>query len=196
MNNKIVIASNNIHKIEEFKKELSNYEVLSLKDIGYNKEIEETGKTFEENAIIKAKTINSYLKEKGLDYLVIADDSGLCVDSLNGEPGIYSARYSGVHGDDKANRDKLQKRLEQKNREAYFICTIVICYPDGECKTVEGRTYGRIIEEELGNKEFGYDCIFYSDDLNKTFGQATSEEKNSVSHRGRAIKEMLKVIKM
>lgn len=191
MKKTIVIASNNKHKLKEFKEILTDYNIISLNDIEYFDDIEENGKTFEENALIKAETIHNYLKNKRLDYIVVADDSGLCVDSLNGAPGIYSARYAGVHGNNEANRNKLQKELIGKERNAYFICTIVVVYPNGEHKTFEGKTYGKITEEELGNKDFGYDCIFYSNDLNKTFGEATEKEKNSVSHRGRAIKEML-----
>ena len=192
MKKTIVIASNNKHKLKEFKEILLDYNIITLEDIGYHDDIEETGKTFKENALIKAETIHKYLENKKLDYIVVADDSGLCVNSLNGEPGVHSARYAGIHGDNQANRDKLQTNLKGKNREAYFICIIAIYYPSGEYKIYEGKTFGKITEEELGNKEFGYDCIFYSNDLNKTFGQATENEKNSVSHRGRAIKEMLK----
>ena len=188
----IVIASNNKHKIKEFREIIKNYKILSLDDIGYYNEIEENGKTFLENALIKAKTIHEFLKEKKLDYIVVADDSGLCVDSLGREPGIYSARYSGIHGDSQANRDKLLENLQDKDRSAYFICTIIVYYPNDTYKTFVGKTYGEITKEELGNKDFGYDCIFYSNDLNKTFGEATEEEKNSVSHRGRAIYELLK----
>lgn len=188
----IVLASSNKHKLKEYKEILKDYNMITLKDIDYTNEIEEDGKTFEENALIKAKTISKYLKEKNLDYIVVGEDSGLCVDSLNGEPGIYSARYSGVHGDNQANRDKLQKELQNKDRNAYFMCTIVVYYPNNEYKTFIGKTYGKISEKELGNKDFGYDCIFYSNDLNKTFGEASEEEKNKVSHRGRAINEMLK----
>lgn len=188
---KIVIASNNKHKIKEFKDMLTDYEILSLSDIGFNDEIVEDGKTFEENSIIKAKTIHDYLSSKNLDYLVMADDSGLCVDSLNGEPGIYSARYAGEH-DDAANRNKLIKKLKGKNRDAYFNCTIVVYYPDETFKVFVGKTYGEITAKEIGKTDFGYDCIFFSKDLNKTFGEATEEEKNSVSHRGRAIEKMLK----
>lgn len=188
----ILLATNNQHKLKELKELLANYNIITLKDIEYFNEIEENGQTFEENALIKAKTIHNYLNQKGLAYIVIADDSGLCVDSLNGAPGVYSARYAGEHGDDQANRNKLQKELEGKDKSAYFICTIVVYYPNGQYKVFEGKTYGEIIAEEKGNKEFGYDCIFYSNELNKTFGEATEEEKNSVSHRGRAIKEMLK----
>ena len=190
----IVIASNNKHKLKEFKEILTNYNIITLNDIGYFEDIEETGKTFEENALIKAETIHNYLKISGKDYIVIADDSGLCVDSLDGAPGVYSARYAGTHGDNQANRDKLQSNLEGKDRTAYFICTIVVYYPDGNHKTFVGKTFGEISKEELGRKDFGYDCIFYSKDLKKTFGQASEEEKNSVSHRARAIQEMLKGI--
>ena len=188
----IVLATNNNHKVKEFKKILKDYNIITLNDIEYHQDIEENGKTFLDNALIKAKTIHNYLKEKGLNYIVVSDDSGLCVESLNGAPGIYSSRYAGEHGNDKANRDKLIKELEGKDKTAYFICTIVIYYPNGEYKSVEGKTYGKIIDEERGSTEFGYDCIFYSDDLNKTFGEASEDEKNSVSHRGRAIIKMLK----
>lgn len=191
--NKIVIASNNKHKIKEIKEMISNYDILSLSDIGFNEDIVEDGNTFEENALIKARTIHNYLKNKNLDYLVMADDSGLCVNSLNGAPGIYSARYAEEHND-KANRDKLINDLKGKDKDAYFNCTIVMLYPNGNYKTFVGKTYGIIIEEEKGKTDFGYDCIFYSNDLNKTFGEASEEEKNRVSHRGRAIKEMLKEI--
>lgn len=192
--NTLVVASNNKHKIKEFKEIIKNYEILSLNDIGFESDIEENGNTFAENAIIKAKTIHNYIKEKGLNYLVAADDSGLCVPSLNNEPGIYSARYSGVHGDTQANRDKLLNKIDGKDRSAYFICTICLYYPNGEYKIFEGKTFGKITSEEIGKKDFGYDCVFYSNDLNKTFGEASEEEKNSVSHRGRAISEMLKEI--
>ena len=184
----IVLASNNKHKIKEFKKMLPEYNVLSLNDINYTEEIEETGKTFEENSLLKAKTIHDYLKN---DYIVIADDSGLCCEALDGAPGIYSARYAGDHND-QANRDKLRKDLKDKDHTAYFNCTIVVYYPDDTHKVFVGKTYGTIIEEERGDTSFGYDCIFLSKDLNKTFGEATEEEKNSVSHRGRAINEMIK----
>ena len=187
----IVLATSNKHKLKEYKKILTNYNIITLDDINYFEDIEETGKTFEENALIKAETIHKFLKQKGMDYIVVAEDSGLCVDSLKGAPGIFSARYSGVHGDNKANRDKLQKELKNKDRRAYFICTIVVYYIDETYKTFVGKTYGKISTEELGSKDFGYDCIFYSDELNKTFGEATEEEKNSVSHRGKAIKEMV-----
>jgi len=105
----IVLATNNKHKLKEFREILKDYNIITLNDIEYFDDIEETGETFEDNALIKAETIHKYLKEKDLEYIVISDDSGLCVDSLNGAPGIYSSRYAGVHGNIQANRDKLQK---------------------------------------------------------------------------------------
>ena len=191
---KIVLASNNKHKIKEFKEILENVEILTLNDIGYFQEIEETGTTFLENALIKASTISEYLKEKGLGYDVVADDSGLCCIGLDLAPGIYSARYAGNHGDSKANRDKLINNLKGKDKTTYFTCTIVLYHIDGTSEYKEGRTYGKIIEQELGDTSFGYDCIFLSDDLGKTFGQASSEEKNKVSHRYRALQQIKELI--
>lgn len=191
MNKKtIVVASNNLHKIKEIKEILTEYSIIPMGEIGFNEDIEENGKTFEENALIKAQTIHKYLKKSGKDYLVLADDSGLCVDALDGAPGVYSARYAGTHGNEQANRDKLLKELEGKERTAYFNCTIAIVYPNGEHQIFEGKTFGKITTKEIGKKDFGYDCLFYSDDLNKTFGEATEEEKNSVSHRARALEKI------
>ena len=187
---KIVLASNNQHKIKEFKEMLSNYEILSLKDIGFLEDIVEDGETFLDNSLIKAKAISLYLKDKGLDYDVIADDSGLCCEGLDGAPGVYSARYAGNHND-QANRDKLINELKDKDKTAYFVCCIVLYHIDGIYSSYEGRTYGKIIDEERGSTDFGYDCIFLSDDLGKTFGEASSDEKNSVSHRSRAIDKLM-----
>ena len=167
---KIVLASNNKHKIKEFKDILKGIEILSLNDIGFNDDIIEDGETFLENALIKAKTVSKYLKSRGLNYTVLADDSGLCVNSLDGNPGIYSARYASNH-DDKANRDLLIKNLSDKeDKSAYFICLIVKYNIDGTYDYYEGKTMGKIISEERGKTDFGYDCIFLSNDLNKTFG--------------------------
>ena len=186
---RIVLASNNKHKIKEVK-EILGIEILTLNDIGYLEEIDETGSTFLENALIKASTISKYLKEKKLDYDVIADDSGICCEALNLAPGVYSARYSGGHRNSKANRDKLINELKGKNKKAYFDCVMVLYHTDGTYEYKEGKTYGEIINEERGDTSFGYDCIFLSDDLGKTFGEATSEEKNEVSHRYRALKQL------
>ena len=183
---KIVLASNNIHKVKEIKEMLKEYEIITLNDLGYYEEIEETGTTFLENALIKAKTISEYLKSKGLNYDVLADDSGTVCEALDGATGIYSARYASDH-DFKLNRDKLINDLKGKDNTAYFNCTMVLYHSDGTYETAEGKTYGKIIDEERGDTSFGYDCIFLSDDLGKTFGEATDEEKNSVSHRYRAL---------
>ena len=190
---KIVVASNNSHKIKEIKEILNGYDILSLKDIDFNDDIVEDGSSFEENSLIKARTVHNFLKSKNLDYLVMADDSGLCCDALNGEPGIYSARYAGEH-DDKANRKKLIKELEGKDKSAYFDCTITLYFPNEEYKVFVGKSYGIIINEEKGTSGFGYDPIFFSNDLHKTFAEATEEEKNSVSHRGRALEKMINEI--
>jgi XTP/dITP diphosphohydrolase len=191
---KIVLASANKHKIEEFNEILGDsFKILSLDDIGFNREIDETGTTLIQNAKIKAETVRQFLKENGKDYPVIADDSGLFVHVLRGEPGVYSARYAGSH-DDQANRDKLLEKLDNKlDRTANFECAI--CYISNETmKLFIGRTYGEITTEEIGDTSFGYDCIFYSADLRKTFGEATAKEKNAVSHRSRAAEQLRKFL--
>ena len=191
---KIVLASANKHKIEEFNEILGDsFKILSLDDIGFNREIDETGTTLIQNAKIKAETVRQFLKENGKDYPVIADDSGLFVHVLRGEPGVYSARYAGSH-DDQANRDKLLEKIDNKlDRTANFECAI--CYISNETmKLFIGRTYGEITTEEIGDTSFGYDCIFYSADLRKTFGEATAKEKNAVSHRSRAAEQLRKFL--
>ena len=189
---KLVIASGNKGKIKEIKEILGGlFEVIPMADLGFNQDIEETGTTFFENALIKAKTVSVALNEN-----VLADDSGLIVDALNGEPGVYSARYSGEHGNDKSNRDLLLKNLNGvTNRKAKFASSVVLYKKDGTYLEGYGETLGNILHEEIGENGFGYDCIFLSDDLNKSFGIATAEEKNKVSHRFRAIQNLYKKIK-
>ena len=189
----IILATNNTHKQKEFQSLLSNFKILTLKDINFLEDVEETGVTTKENAEIKARAIFVFLITKGLNFPVISDDSGLFVNALGGEPGVYSARYAGDHNS-QSNRDKVIKNLEGKNdRSAYFECTI--CYIDeNTTKFFVGKTYGQITKEEIGDTSFGYDCIFLSDDLHKTFGQSTEEEKDSVSHRGRAVTELKKFL--
>lgn len=192
---KIVLASRNSHKIKEFNELLgSEFKILSLDDIGFNKEIEETGNTSTENAKIKAQEVFEYVQENMLEYPVLADDSGLYVNSLRGEPGINSARYAGDHND-AANRKKLLNKLgDTLARTAYFECVLCYMSEDG-MRVFVGRTYGEITEEELGKTDFGYDCIFHSTELGKTFGEATEEEKNAVSHRARAVESLKKWLK-
>lgn len=178
---KIVVASGNEGKIAEIKAIFSDYEIVSMKELGFDEEIEETGKTFKENAKIKAETV-----AKALNLPALSDDSGLCVEGLNGAPGIYSARFSGEGPAE--NRKLLLKRMEHVcYRRAYFESAVCLCLPNGKTIFGQGRTYGRILFEEIGEKGFGYDCLFYSDDLKKSFGTATDDEKNAVSHRYRAM---------
>lgn len=187
MDKKIILATNNQGKLSEFKELLApkQIQVLSLNDLNQIIDIPETGQTFAENALIKAEVIANLTKS----YPVIADDSGLMVRILNDEPGIYSARYAGNHDDD-ANIAKLLKKLdgvEKSNRDARFHTTIAAVKPNGNKLVVSGEVNGFITTKKYGNDGFGYDPIFYSSELQKTFGESTSEEKNSVSHRGRAI---------
>lgn len=185
---RLVVASNNAHKLREIAEIFTDFEVVSQKQMGFTEEVEETGATFAENALIKARAAT-----KALGLPVLADDSGLCVDALNGEPGVFSARYSGAHGDDQANRNLLLKNLENvTNRSAHFTCAVALVYPDGRELIAEGHTHGWILTEEVGEGGFGYDCIFESEDLKKSFGVASAEEKNTVSHRFRALQALLK----
>ena len=187
---KIILATNNPHKVAEMSRILDKYDILTLKDIGFNEEIVEDGYSFQVNAEIKAKAVMDWVKENTeLDCAVIADDSGLCVKALNYEPGIMSARYSG--GGDEENRQKLLRNLiDISDRSAYFQCYMVCLFPDGTELVEEGKTFGTITKNKIGDESFGYDCIFWSSRLNKTFGQATSEEKDSVSHRGEALRKI------
>lgn len=189
---KIVLASNNKHKIKEFKEIFNNYEIIPMAEIGFFEDIVEDGKTFKENSLIKTNAISKFLKSKNLNYMVMADDSGLCVDALNGEPGVYSARYAGEHNDQK-NRDKLLNELKGKqNRNAKFVCVITLQKPNGETITAQGEVCGYILEKETGDTSFGYDCLFYCTEINNCFGTCSAEDKNKVSHRGRAIQNLLK----
>ncbi len=184
---RLVVASGNAHKLKEIAEIFTDFEVVSQKEAGFDVDVEETGATFMENALIKARSASAAL---GLP--VVADDSGLCVDALGGAPGVFSARYSGGHGNDEGNRALLLKNLEgETNRRAHFTCALALVYPDGRELTVEGRTYGEILQAEEGKGGFGYDPLFKSEDLGKSFGLATAEEKNAVSHRGRALQALL-----
>lgn len=187
---KIVLASNNGHKVEEFKKLFGKYQLLTLSDIGFVDEIEETGKTFFENSFIKAKTVSDFCKKNGIVATVIADDSGLCVNALNGAPGVYTARFGGDHDPVAGRKHLLEEMKGVKDRSAYFECAIVKMSPDGEYIYAQGKTYGQITEQEIGDKGMTFDRLFMSDDLHKTFAQATLEEKNSVSHRSRALEDL------
>ena len=175
---KIAIATNNPNKLREIRAILGGFfdEALSLADLGIDIDIEETGTT----------------DLTGLPAL--ADDSGLMVDALDGAPGVYSARYAGEEHDDKKNNALLLKNLEGKPRDAKFCSVIALCYPDGRELTAEGCAPGVILEEERGTGGFGYDPLFFSPELGKTFAEATPEQKNSVSHRSRALRAMLELL--
>lgn len=186
---RLVVASGNAHKLREIAEIFTEFEVLSQKQMGFDGEVEETGKTFVENALIKARAAC-----KALGCVTLADDSGLCVEALGGAPGIYSARYCGRHGSDAENRATLLQNMQGvTNRRAYFHSAIALVYPDGRELFAEGKTQGRILEKEDGTGGFGYDPLFFSDDLKKSFGRATAEEKNAVSHRFRALQTMRKL---
>ena len=180
----IVLATHNKHKIEEISQMLGK-KVLSATDVGVD-DIEENGLTFEENATIKAQAVWKPGR------LAIADDSGLCVNALNGAPGIYSARYAGEPTNDEKNNQKLLAELESfEDRSAYYICVIACILPSGKKIVIEGKTHGVILKEYRGNGGFGYDPLFFSNEAGKTFAELTMKEKNAVSHRGKAIKEMI-----
>ena len=188
----LALATNNAHKLQEIRAILDGcFEKLSsLSELGIDIDIEETGATLEENALIKARAI---VNLTGMPAL--ADDTGLMVDALDGAPGVYSARYAGEEHDDAANRRLLLTNLQNEtNRNAHFATVIALCFPDGSYKLAHGRVDGEIIYEERGNGGFGYDSLFYSHELGKTLAEATAEEKNSVSHRGRALRNMVKLL--
>ena len=197
---KIVLASNNKKKIEELRrilKEISpRAELLSLSDVGYSDEIKEDGNTFEENAIIKASVPAS------LGYIGIADDSGLCVDALGGAPGIYSARYSGDGHTDEKNNAKLLYELRDTpdcDRGAHYVCAVACIFPEdtGIAPLISvGECDGVIIREKTGDGGFGYDPLFYSTEAHKTFAELSADEKDSISHRGRALRDMAEKLKL
>ena len=193
---KLILASNNKKKVEEIKYILKDIdlEVKSLNDEGIDIEVIEDGETFKENSNKKAREIREYLIDRGdTDFIVMADDSGLEVDYLNGEPGVYSARYAGEHGNDAKNNEKLLKNLQgvpYEKRGARFVCHVTLMNYEGKSLDIKGEVKGIIVDKLDGDGGFGYDPLFYNETLNKTFGEASKEEKNSVSHRGMALKQL------
>ena len=185
----LALASNNFGKLKELKQMLGDrFDVRSMREMGVETDVEETGETFEENALIKAKALMDICR-----CATLADDSGLCVDQLGGRPGVHSARYCGVHGDDEANNRLLLKELADKPapHRAHYGAAVALCRPGREPITVYGRCDGQIIGEYRGEGGFGYDPLFLSDDLGVTFAEASPEAKNGVSHRARAIRMVL-----
>ena len=182
---KFVLATHNPGKLKEMGDILARFgvEVVSPKDLGITVDVEETGATFAENAMLKAKAICAAAK-----LPAIADDSGLCVDALNGGPGVYSARYVGEGLDDKGRYMLLLNSMRgQPTRAAHFACAIACVFPNGDELTAEGRCDGTIAFAPMGEGGFGYDPVFFVPELKKTFGQLTAEEKSAISHRGRAL---------
>lgn len=188
--NEVIIATKNPGKAKEFEhlfayKNISVRTLLDYPEIG---DIDETGETFEENAVIKAETISEQLNK-----MVIGDDSGLMVDALDGRPGIYSARYAGEPKDDQANIDKVLDELSnvtEENRSARFYCALAIAIPGKETITVSGTCEGEILNERRGINGFGYDPVFFVPKLGKSMAELPSEEKNRISHRANAIQEL------
>ena len=186
---KIVLATKNSGKAIEFRRILEEFgsrdiEVLTLDSFPEIGDVEETGSTFEENALLKARTIS---KQTGLPAL--ADDSGICVDALDGAPGLYSARYSGFG--DAANNEKLLEALkdvDEENRGAYFICVAAYVRPDGFEKVAEGRFHGKILHAPVGDGGFGYDPLFQPEGLDRSSAELSAQEKDAISHRGKAMR--------
>ena len=187
---KLILATNNVHKVTEMKAILAPYfdEILSMREAGIDHETVEDGETFMENAVKKARELAEIS-----GCCAIADDSGLCVDALGGAPGVYSARFSGVHGDDAANRRVLLEKLDGvKKRAAHFTCAIALAWPDGRLLTSEDYLYGEIAHTERGENGFGYDSLFLLPERGVRTAEISPEEKNSISHRGKALRGLVK----
>ena len=196
MTTKVVMASRNEHKIDEMRRILDaaglNLELVGIKEFPDLPDVDETGSTFAANALLKAREICAFT---GLP--AIADDSGLCVDALNGMPGIFSARWAGSHGDDRANLDLLLaqiRHIDPERRTAAFHCAAAIALPNGDEQVVEGIMTGRVIDAPHGANGFGYDPIFIADGYQITTAQMDSADKDAISHRGRAIAALVPVV--
>lgn len=197
MSHKLLLATRNQGKIVEFRRILDSIAPGAIELVGLDQfpnlhDVDETGSTFEENALLKAREMS---EATGLP--AIADDSGLCVDALNGDPGIFSARWAGVHGDDRANLEKVLDQLREtpeSERGAYFICVAALYLPDGRTFCEEGRFYGSILQAPVGENGFGYDPIFKPKGLDISSAQMSSEEKDAVSHRGKALRAIAPVV--
>ncbi len=186
---RLIIASNNKHKIKEIKEILAGKfeEIISISEAGIFHDTVEDGKTFMENARKKAKEISEISGECAL-----ADDSGICIDFLNGEPGIYSARYSGGHGNDSDNNNLvLAKLADTEERGAHYTCAMSVVYPDGRIVEAEGYLYGDIVRTPRGNGGFGYDPLFIPKGENRTVAEMSEDEKNRISHRANALRLLL-----
>ena len=204
----IIFATGNAGKMKEIREILNGtgWNVLSLKDAGIDTEIEENGTTFEENAKIKAEGIRNWCLENGIpgcsgisakEIIVLADDSGLEVDYLNKEPGVYSARYMGENTSYRIKNQIILDRLHGVPdivRSARFVCVIAAAFPDGRVETRRATIEGRIAQEPAGENGFGYDPIFYLPEKGKTTAQLSAEEKNEISHRGKALRQIKEIL--
>ena len=187
---RLILASNNAHKVREIKAILSDYDVCTMSDVGIDIDIVEDGLTFMDNAYIKAKAVHDITGSA-----TIADDSGLVVNALGGAPGVYSARFAGEHGNDAKNNQKLLDMLAGiTDRTAAFVCAVAMIDEDGSEMGCIGETQGHILLRAEGSNGFGYDPLFYSDELGKSYGLATDAEKNRVSHRKKALDSLVKLL--
>ncbi|MFE3453170.1 RdgB/HAM1 family non-canonical purine NTP pyrophosphatase [Nonomuraea sp. NPDC059194] len=189
---RIVLATRNAGKIVELRRILGGFEIVGLEEFPEIGDVAETGLTFAENALLKAHAV-----AQGSGLPAVADDSGLCVDALNGMPGVLSARWSGKHGDDDANLDLLLAQVSDvpdDRRTARFVCSAALALPSGEERVVEGELFGRLLRERRGTNGFGYDPIFVPDGESRTTAQMTAEEKDAISHRGRAFRALAPIV--
>ena len=198
---KIIYGTSNIGKINQVKEYLEykkeDIEIVSLKDINFNEEIDENGKTFEENSLIKAKTIKAFCDKNNIQEIIMTDDAGLCVDALNGEPGVYSARYAGDHAPQIESITKVlnkMKNVKEEDRTAKFVCVLTIIMPNGEVKVARGETLGKIVKTPGPLGKLTYGPIFIPNGFNKTMNELTDEELG-VTHREKALNQMLEYIK-
>lgn len=190
---RIVVATNNMGKVKEIKDVLEplGFEVIAQRDAGIEIDVEETGSTFDKNALLKARAVSMLC-----DDYVMADDSGLCVDALDGRPGVHSARYAGEGATDAMKIEKLLGELDgAESRKAKFVTSMAFIFPDGREILTHGEVKGRILEAPEGENGFGYDPVFFCPELDKTFAIASGEEKNRVSHRGRALMALYEELK-
>jgi XTP/dITP diphosphohydrolase len=192
---KLLVATSNQGKLRELKQLLAplDLDVMGLDQLDNPPVVTEDGATFTDNARKKALTLARFS-----GCLTLADDSGLCVDPLDGAPGVFSARYAGEQGDDKANNVRLVKELREtplNQRKAHFHCCIALAWPDGRCNTVDGRVDGLIIDQERGTHGFGYDPLFLVPEYGKTMAELPADIKNRISHRGRALQKILPLLK-
>lgn len=198
---KIVYGTSNKGKIEQVKEYLEykkeNIEIVSLIDIGFDEEIVEDGKTFEENSLIKAKAIKSFCDKNNIHEIIMTDDAGLCIDALNGEPGVYSARYAGDHAPQIESITKVlnkMKDVKDEDRTAKFVCVLTLMMPDGTIKVARGETLGKIVKTPGPLGKLTYGPIFIPNGFNKTMNELTDEELGA-THREKALNQILKYLK-